>query len=80
MRPALRYFLGFCLLVAAACAGAPPPSPVGAQPNALEIRSQPLPLKVGMFADFMHRVGRLSAKPGSWTDLFFPEIHALPGS
>lgn len=39
-----------------------------------------VPLKVGMFADFMHRVGRLPAQPDSWKDLFFREIHALPGS
>ena len=46
MRPAIRSFVGFCLLVAAACAGAPPPSPVGAQPLDLTIRSEPLPLKL----------------------------------
>jgi NitT/TauT family transport system substrate-binding protein len=39
-----------------------------------------VPLKVGMFADFMHRVGRIPAKPDSWKDLFFADIHALPGS
>jgi NitT/TauT family transport system substrate-binding protein len=39
-----------------------------------------VPLKVGMFVDFMSRVGRLSAKPDSWKDLFFADIHALPGS
>ena len=39
-----------------------------------------VPLKVAMFADFMQRVGRLPAKPDSWRDLFFPEIHGLPGS
>ena len=39
-----------------------------------------VPLKVGMFADFMYRVGRLSAKPASWKDLFFADIHDLPGS
>ena len=31
-------------------------------------------------ADFMHRIGTLKAKPLSWTDLFFAEIHHLPGS
>ena len=39
-----------------------------------------VPLKVGMFADFMQRVGRIPAKPDSWKDLFFADIHALPGS
>ena len=46
MRAAIRPLLGFCLLVAAACAGGPPPSPVGAQPVTLDIRSQPLVLKL----------------------------------
>lgn len=31
-------------------------------------------------AEFMHSVGRLRKKPDSWKDLFFPEIHTLPGS
>jgi len=39
-----------------------------------------VPLKVAMFADFMQRVGRLPAKPASWRDLFFADIHDLPGS
>ena len=30
MRHVIRSFIGFCLLVAAACAGVPPASPVGA--------------------------------------------------
>jgi hypothetical protein len=78
MRAALRYFLGFCLLVAAACAGVPPPSPVGAQPNALDIRSQPLPLKLD--EPGLRRIGKLiwrggvsmtanSANFGGWSDL-----------
>src|SRR5258707_5950046 len=39
-----------------------------------------VPLKVGMFADFMQRVGRIPVKPDSWKDLFFADIHDLPGS
>jgi ABC-type nitrate/sulfonate/bicarbonate transport system substrate-binding protein len=39
-----------------------------------------VPLKVDMFVGFMHRVGRISAKPGSWQDLLFADIHDLPGS
>jgi NitT/TauT family transport system substrate-binding protein len=31
-------------------------------------------------AEFMHRVGRLKRKPGSWKELFFREAHDLPGS
>lgn len=32
------------------------------------------------YAEFMHSVGTIKAKPASWKDLFFPEIHDLPGS
>ena len=32
------------------------------------------------FAEFMHRVGLISTKPGTWKDLFFPQIHNLPGT
>ncbi|CAN5218260.1 esterase-like activity of phytase family protein [soil metagenome] len=77
MRPALRSFVGFCLLVAAACAGAPP-SPVGAQPVALEIRSEPLAFKLD--EPGLRRIGKLiwrggvsmtSSSPnfGGWSDL-----------
>jgi hypothetical protein len=78
MRAAIRSFLGFCLLIAAACAGAPPPAPVGAQPAALEIRSLPLVLKFD--EPSQRRVGRLvwrggisitanSPNFGGWSDL-----------
>jgi hypothetical protein len=29
---------------------------------------------------FMHKIGRLKTTPKTWTDMFFPEIHKLPGS
>jgi NitT/TauT family transport system substrate-binding protein len=32
------------------------------------------------YADFMYAVGSIKVKPDSWKDLFFPEIHGLPGS
>jgi len=32
------------------------------------------------YADFMAEVGSIKAKPGSWKDLFFPEIRDMPGS
>jgi hypothetical protein len=78
MRPFLRYFFGFCLLIAAACAGVPPTAPVGAQPLALEIRSQSLSLKLD--EPGLKRIGRLlwrggismtanSANFGGWSDL-----------
>ena len=38
------------------------------------------PQRVLPFARFMYQVGTLKNNPASWQDLFFPEIHALPGS
>lgn len=32
------------------------------------------------FAEFMLAVGSIKDKPADWKELFFPEIHALPGS
>ena len=39
-----------------------------------------VPKNIIAYADFMHRVGALSAKPATWKDLFFPEMADLPGS
>ena len=38
------------------------------------------PERVLPYAEFMHRIGTLKTKPASWKDLFFPEVHDLPGS
>jgi NitT/TauT family transport system substrate-binding protein len=32
------------------------------------------------YADFMHSVGTIKVKPADWKELFFPEVHNLPGS
>ena len=32
------------------------------------------------YAQFMHDIGTLKNRAGSWKDLFFPEIHDLPGN
>jgi NitT/TauT family transport system substrate-binding protein len=32
------------------------------------------------YAEFMHAVGSIKVRPASWKDLFFPELHGLPGS
>ena len=32
------------------------------------------------YADFMHSVGTIKMKPADWKELFFPEVHELPGS
>ena len=52
----------------------------------VEAISQPLveyslvPHNVFAVASFMHRVGSLKGAPESWQDLFFPDVHHLPGS
>ena len=77
MRPALRSFLFVCLLIAA-CTGGPPTTPVGAQPVALDIRSQSVPLKLDQ--PDQKRLGKLlwrggismtanSPNFGGWSDL-----------
>jgi NitT/TauT family transport system substrate-binding protein len=38
------------------------------------------PEGVMKYFEFMHRVGLLATLPASWKDVFFPEIHHLPGS
>jgi NitT/TauT family transport system substrate-binding protein len=36
--------------------------------------------KIMDYAQFMSRVGLISAKPARWQDVFFDPIHKLPGS
>jgi NitT/TauT family transport system substrate-binding protein len=38
------------------------------------------PKRTMKIADFMARTGMIKAGPASWKDLFFPEVHRLPGS
>jgi len=38
------------------------------------------PQNVVKYVDFMQKIGSIKAKPDSWKDLFFPNVHALPGS
>ena len=38
------------------------------------------PENVGKYATFMHEIGSIRQRPASWKDVFFPEIHAAPGS
>lgn len=37
------------------------------------------PQKVEKTAEFMYKIGTIKSKPASWRDLFFPEVHTLPG-
>jgi NitT/TauT family transport system substrate-binding protein len=38
------------------------------------------PQNVMKYADFMYKTGAIKVKPETWQDLFFPNVHALPGS
>jgi NitT/TauT family transport system substrate-binding protein len=39
-----------------------------------------VPLKTMQYAEFMNQVGSIKVKPATWKDLFFPEVHDMPGS
>lgn len=39
-----------------------------------------VPSRVYKMLDFLHRIGSIKTKPESWKDVFFPEVHGLPGS
>lgn len=45
-----------------------------------EVKFTTTPQNVTKYADFMQRVGSIKAKPASWKDMFFPNVHNLPGS
>jgi NitT/TauT family transport system substrate-binding protein len=44
------------------------------------IRFTTTPGNVGKYAAFMHDTGSITTRPAGWKDLFFPEIHGVPGS
>ena len=45
-----------------------------------DIRFTTAPENVTRYAEFMHEIGSIANLPESWRDLFFPEIHDLPGN
>jgi NitT/TauT family transport system substrate-binding protein len=45
-----------------------------------DVRWTMAPENTVKYAEFMHAVGTIKVKPVSWQDLFFPEVHGLPGS
>lgn len=46
-----------------------------------EITYELTPRNLMKYADFMHKVGIMKTRPGSWKDLFFPgDVHSLDGS
>ncbi len=48
--------------------------------SAPDFKFSKTPKQVGTVVDFMHRVGSVKNKPTSWKDLFFKEVHDLPGN
>jgi NitT/TauT family transport system substrate-binding protein len=44
------------------------------------IRFTTTPENIMKYADFMHSIGSIKNRPASWKELFFPEVHAAPGS
>ena len=51
-----------------------------AQLNDPSQRYNIVPLNTMKYFEFMHRVGTIKVKPASWKEVFFPEVHHLPGS
>ena len=45
-----------------------------------DIRFTTTPENTHKYAEFMREIGSIENQPASWRDLFFPEIHATPGS
>jgi NitT/TauT family transport system substrate-binding protein len=45
-----------------------------------EVKWTMVPESTVKYAEFMQAVGSIKIKPASWKDLFFPEVHGLPGS
>lgn len=45
-----------------------------------EYRFTMTPENVLKYASFMQSIGAMKNKPASWKDLFFPNVHSLPGS
>ena len=48
--------------------------------NDTQVKFTTTPENVMKYAEFMYGAGSIKNRPGSWKDLFFPEIQGLPGS
>jgi NitT/TauT family transport system substrate-binding protein len=57
-----------------------PVEKVAAIATGKDVRWTMAPESTVKYAEFMHAVGTIKVKPTSWKDLFFSEVHALPGS
>ncbi|GAB3465289.1 ABC transporter substrate-binding protein [Massilia terrae] len=45
-----------------------------------QIKFTTTPQNVMKYVDFMHKIGSIKVKPASWKDMFFDNVHKLPGS
>jgi NitT/TauT family transport system substrate-binding protein len=45
-----------------------------------EVKWTMVPENIMKYAEFMHAVGSIKVKPSNWKEVFFPELHDLPGS
>jgi ABC-type nitrate/sulfonate/bicarbonate transport system substrate-binding protein len=57
-----------------------PVEKVAAIASGSQVKWTMVPQNTMKFADFMAAVGSIKEKPANWKELFFPEIHDLPGS
>jgi NitT/TauT family transport system substrate-binding protein len=48
--------------------------------NDPQVKFTTTPQNVTKYVDFMNRTGAIKVKPASWKDMFFPNVHNLPGS
>ena len=48
--------------------------------NDPQIEYSLMPKNIMKMVDFMHKSGAIKVVPGSWKDLFFPNMHSLAGS
>jgi NitT/TauT family transport system substrate-binding protein len=48
--------------------------------NDPQVRYTLAPERILPYAQFMNQVGTIKTKPASWKDMFFPDVHDLPGS
>ncbi len=44
------------------------------------VQSSLTPQGVAKVTEFIHKTGLIKVKPASWKELFFPEVHGLPGN
>jgi NitT/TauT family transport system substrate-binding protein len=48
--------------------------------NDPQIEYSLLPKNTMKMVDFMYKAGTIKVKPATWQEMYFPNMHALPGS